>query len=164
MKILKNSPKWGQVEILIDDEDFHYLENGCYYIYSKDGKVLYVHLEIKGKHSRLHRLIMKPKEHESIDHINGNGLDNRKSNLRICTNAENSRNKKKRDGKFTSKYKGVCHHTNSRSLKKWYCQIAKDGKKIFIGRYSTEEEAALAYNKKATELFGEFASINEDLK
>lgn len=105
---------------------------------------------------RLQRLIMNPSSDMVVDHINGNKLYNCRNNLRICTPAENSRNKKKykMDGK--SKYKGV-HPLNSG---KFVANIHCLDKKRHIGVFNTEKEAVEAYNKKAKELFGEFARLN----
>ena len=93
-----------------------------------------------------------------IDHINGDLLDARKSNLRVCTSQQNAFNRKPNSNK-KSKFKGV-------SLKKggvkkpWYGRITVNGKKIDLGYYATEKEAALAYDKAALEYFGEFAWRN----
>jgi hypothetical protein len=94
-----------------------------------------------------------------VDHINHNPLDNRKENLRICTRRENSRNRTK--GKFikrpSSRYKGVSF---DKKLNKWIAAIGLDTM-IYIGCFTTEEDAAFAYNIKAKEIFGEFACLNE---
>lgn len=89
-----------------------------------------------------------------IDHINHNGLDNRKSNLRLCVQSQNNQNNLKRALK-TSQYKGV-----SWGNKKWRVHIMCNGKLIYLGSFLSEEEAALVYNEKALELFGEFACLN----
>ena len=91
-----------------------------------------------------------------IDHINHNGLDNRRENLRICTNAENNRHRRKPKNN-TSGYKGVCW---DKSKKKWRARIEKDNKNIHIGYYNILEEAARAYDAKAKELFGKYAQLN----
>lgn len=88
-----------------------------------------------------------------IDHINGNGVDNRITNLRRCTNQENQRNRHAVRGK--SRFKGVI-----RRPKSWQACIVLDGIKKNIGCYPTEEEAARAYDAKAVEVFGEFARTN----
>lgn len=103
----------------------------------------------------MHQLIMDAK---MIDHINGDKLDNRKQNLRICTHQQNMQNSRPRKG--TSPYKGVSWH-NTR--KEWRAQIYHNGKKMHLGSFATDVEAARAYNKKARELFGEFAYINEGI-
>lgn len=95
-------------------------------------------------------------ENMVIDHINNNSLDNRKSNLRLCTKRENSLNCIKRV-KGTSLYKGV-HYEEGR--KKYTAQIMVNRKHIFLGRFKTEDQAAMAYNIAALKYFGEFARPN----
>jgi hypothetical protein len=106
----------------------------------------------------LHRLIVNAKLGEHVDHINGNGLDCRRENLRICTNAENRRNMRISRGE--SQYKGVArsHKNGSRY---WEAYIWKDNKKINLGWYHTEEEAARAYNAVALTFHNEFACLNQ---
>ena len=89
------------------------------------------------------------------DHVNGNGLDNRESNLRPATRSQNAMNQPKRLG--TSRFKGVSWHRKSG---KWLCQIVKDRKIYVLGYFTDEIEAACAYDRKAVELFGEFARLN----
>ena len=110
-----------------------------------------------GKSVLMHRELIDVPEGMFVDHVNGNKLDNRKSNLRACTNKQNSVNSRPYRRKMASQYKGVTYNKNSN---KWYARIQNDGKRIFIGQYSTEKEAALAYNRKASEFFGEFAYLN----
>lgn len=99
----------------------------------------------------LHRIIVGAIGLQLVDHKNRNTLDNRKSNLRICSRAENNRNaKKNKRGK--SRYKGVTLRPSGNFGV--YIQSK------CVGTYPTEEEAALAYNEKALQLFGEYANIN----
>lgn len=96
-----------------------------------------------------------------VDHINGNPLDNRKENLRISDLQTNSWNTRKhRNGKriFTSRFKGVFL---VQKTKRWAAKIVKDRKRISLGTFATEVEAARAYNEAAVRLFGEFAWLNE---
>lgn len=104
----------------------------------------------------MHRQIMCAKDGEEIDHINHNGLDNRKCNLRKCTRSQNSYNQAHKKG-YTSKYKGI-HWKVNRG--KWIAQIKKDGVKVHLGSFDDEIEAAKTYDAKAKELFGEFACLN----
>lgn len=116
-----------------------------------------------GKHHTLtlHVAIMKPERGVFIDHIDGNGLNNRRSNLRYATNRQNQANSRKQNG-TTSKYKGVSFFKRDGN---WRASIetSKDGKRIGIhlGMFDCEKQAALAYNEKAKELFGDFARLNE---
>lgn len=116
----------------------------------------YARANIGGRTVFMHRLIMNPGPGMVVDHINGNKLDNRRENLRICTPAENARN----CGSFrnsTSRYKGV--HLCSRSGK-WRAKIHVNKMHFKIGYFATEEEAARAYDARARELHGEFARLN----
>lgn len=90
------------------------------------------------------------------DHIDGDGLNNQRLNLRQSTKSQNNMNTNKGQG-YSSKYKGV---TWDKARKKWKCGIKINGKQIFIGRFIEEDDAALAYNQKASELFGEFSRLN----
>jgi len=92
------------------------------------------------------------------DHIDTNKLNNRKSNLRPATNDENIKNRNKFIGNYTSKYKGVTEC--KRRKKKWQAQIQVDNKYIYLGRFLTQEEAAIAYNEAAIIHHGEFANLN----
>jgi hypothetical protein len=107
---------------------------------------------------RMHRQIMKVIQYPGtgIDHRNGNGLDNQKSNLREATDQQNGANSIKKVT-ATSIYKGVCKHTVNNN---WIAGIKFNYKRLHLGSFKTEVEAALAYNRKATELFGEFAQLN----
>lgn len=114
------------------------------------------HARIDGKTVTMESLIADKKEGMQIDHINHDRLDNRKANLRVCTKDENRRNAVKAKHNTTG-YKGV---VASITLGKYRAQIGYKGKKIHIGTFATTEEAAIAYDLKARELFGEFAYLN----
>lgn len=104
----------------------------------------------------MHRELLDAKKGEYCDHINGDKLDNRRSNLRICTNAQNIRNRKKGVNN-TSGYKGIFWNYR---YNKWYVQITVDGKRIYCGCSKSKEEAASMYNAKAKIYHGEFALLN----
>lgn len=111
----------------------------------------------------VHRLIMGFPEGMHIDHINGNALDNRKENLRICTPSQNAMNKKLRSDSTTG-YKGVYKVKDPRYKKKYSASGAipgTSGKKKRLGYFATAAEAARAYNDYAIKEFGEFAYLNE---
>ena len=111
----------------------------------------------RGRHIRMHREVMRIKDDRVVDHHNHNGLDNRNTNLRIASFNENVWNRRKTFSKCTSKFKGVCWSGKNR---KWHAQIRKDGKPETIGYFDDETEAAIAYDGKAKELYGEFAALN----
>lgn len=119
--------------------------------------------KIDGKHHNvtMHRAILERHGFDltglDVDHLNGDGLDNRLNNLRPVTKAENAYNRRKSPG-HTSKYKGV-YFDSERS--KWRASIKVNGQTIQLGRYFTEEDAASAYNEAARWYFGGFARLNE---
>jgi hypothetical protein len=105
----------------------------------------------------LHRRILGAPQEMLCDHINGNTLDCRRCNLRLCNKAQNQENKGKLINN-TSGYKGIYWHTIG---KKWCVSIMVNGKKKHIGLFKTKELAALAYNEAAIKYHGEFARLNE---
>ncbi len=160
MIINLNTTKYGPQAIIIDDEDFEKYAKHTWTLYStKRHSSIYVVATYTKRNNyesvRLHRLIMNAKPGEIVDHMNGNGLDNRKSNLRITNSTGNNQNVRKRKNALTSKYKGV-HQVKT----KWIAQIQFQKKKINLGMFKTEVEAAEAYNKAALTLFKEFAKLN----
>lgn len=102
----------------------------------------------------MHREIMNAPNGMQVDHINGNGLDNRRVNLRICNSSQNQQNARKKKS-ASSQFKGVGRHG-----KKWRARICINYKKMYLGRYKSEFMAASAYDQKAVELFCEFANLN----
>ena len=104
----------------------------------------------------LHRVILNNPVGMEIDHINGDGLDNRRKNLRIVSHQQNLFNRRSNKNS-SSVYRGVSW---SKSNNKWHAFIQKNGVLFHLGHYSSEREAAMVYNKKAKELFGEFARLN----
>jgi hypothetical protein len=150
---------------LIDDDDYEKVSNYSWMALVLKNN-LYAVSRTKKESSknrkifRMHQLILGTIGKQAcIDHINHNGLDNRKENLRVCTIAQNCSNAiHKENNKFG--YKGVCllggHHKN----KPFRAQIVYQRKHYYLGNFSTIKEAAMAYDKKALEFFGEFACIN----
>lgn len=108
---------------------------------------------------RMHRQILNPPDEFVVDHINGNTLDNRRKNLRVCEHKENLRNRGT-PANNTSGFKGVSWHSDS---EKWVANIKADGKPKYIGTFDCKVDAAKAYNEQALLLHGEFAKLN-DLK
>lgn len=142
------------VSVLIDDEDYELFSKykwhiSCGYLRTN------IKIDNKNKGFLLHRLILRLTDPKIItDHINHNKLDNRKSNLRVCTIKENSYNKSSHKNS-TSKYIGV-YLRKDRDKKKWVSSCRNIDRKSFY----TEEEAALYYNELAIKRFGEFANLN----
>lgn len=146
----------GSVTI-VDAEDFEMCKEVPWYK-SEQGYVRGRLTNEEGVRERavmMHRLLLNAPKGSYVDHVNGDRLDNRKENLRLCTKQENSWNRKPTKG--SSKYKGIWF---VKSRKKWRSCIRVNGKAMHLGYYETEEEAALAYNKAADKYFGEFAWLN----
>jgi len=110
----------------------------------------------RGKKISMHRLILNAPQGLLVDHIDGDGLNNRKANLRLCTIAQNNRNSRPYRN-ATSKYKGVCWEKQCR---KWYAKIRPNRKTISLGLFTNQIDAAVAYDRKAEQLFGQFAYLN----
>jgi hypothetical protein len=111
----------------------------------------------------MHRVILQRKLGRSIigetDHINGNGLDNRRDNIREASNTENNWNARKRRHLCLSLYKGVSRDPRN-SYRPWLAYIQVAQRRCHLGYFATEEEAAMAYNRAAVEHFGEYARPN----
>lgn len=141
---------------LVDDEDFGVLVLRKWHANrTQDGK-WYARSGTYPNQIYMHRIIMEAYKGEQIDHVNGDGLDNRRKNLRFATSLDQSGNKRKAPYK-SSQYKGVCF---DKSRNKWVAHIHINGKQKHLGRFLDEEEAALAYDEAAKEHFGEFALTN----
>lgn len=108
----------------------------------------------------LHRVVALCPNGKQVDHINGNPLDNRKLNLRVCTLAQNLQNRGKRKNGSTCVYKGVYRAKHPSGGKHWHAQIFH-GKKIHLGFFHTPEEGARAYNAAALKYHGEFSNLNQ---
>jgi hypothetical protein len=163
-----DSPKHGIHEVFVDDEDYNHLLNFKWTLhkgktniyarrtYRENGKKfgVFIHREIFNFHNITATV---------IDHIDHNGLNCQKQNMRACTYRQNSQNKRKQKNS-TSQYLGVYKRSTKKHNGKEYfyigASIKHEGTIIYIGNFSTEIEAAIAYDKKAKELFGEFSNLN----
>ncbi len=145
---------------LVDDEDFARLNQQKWHINKNRNRFYAVRTvyypQNQQSNVKMHREIMKPPEGLQIDHINHNGLDNRKCNLRICTGSQNNWNGRLHKNN-TSGFKGVSWKKQS---KKWVAQIRKHNHDTHLGYYFCIIKAAKAYDKAAIKLFGEFANTN----
>jgi hypothetical protein len=142
---------------LVDAKDYDWLNQWKWH-YGCDGYAVRNYYDAGKKfHTVLmHRAILQTPPGMFTDHINGERLFNCRSNLRICTNAENAHNQRI-SVKNTSGYKGVCWN---KSAKKWVAHIQSNSRKRYLGLYDSPEAAALAYDIAARVLFGKFASTN----
>jgi len=143
----------GQVAI-VDAEDYEWLSKYKWHAV-KTGDKYYAYRSRNKRSLSMHRMIMNEPKGMIVDHKDGNGLNNRRSNLRVCTTSQNHQNRRRTFG--SSRYKGV--HWDKKS-NKWAAAITDKGKYKFLGHFDDEVEAAKAYDKKASELFGEFAYLN----
>lgn len=163
IKLWKNRNELSDKVAIVDDEDYEKVVEAIgrskWYVHNNNSAKDYAMSGDRRK--SIHRVVMDAPKGMDVDHANGNPLDNRKSNLRICTRSQNSQNKKlRRDSK--SGFKGVV----KRGKNSWHAYIGDPNtaypkkRHIRLGAYKTPEEAARAYDKKAIEFFGEFAYIN----
>ena len=138
--------------VLVDDADYEMLSQYTWRKYKYNRSV---NTSIKQKTVLMHRMIMQPPKGKVVDHINGNPMDNRRSNLRICTQGENTLNRKP-NYRGASSFKGVVKDGN-----RWQSTISKAGVSYNLGMYQYDVLAAIAYNGAARILHGEFAKLND---
>jgi hypothetical protein len=141
----------------VDVEDYPKLASDDWQLYESESKNFYAVRLNKNKIVKMHREIMNNPVGVFVDHINGDGLDNRKKNLRIATRTQNQCNRKKTSAITSSKYKGV-HLCRKRN--KYRAIIGCSGKRIFLGYFDNETDAAKAYDEAAKKYHGEFAKLN----
>ncbi len=141
----------------VDDEDYELVSQ---YVWHAHRSKVHVYVVTKpGKQAIfLHRLILDAKIGEQVDHINGDTLDNRRSNLRICTQSQNIANQKVRLDTKTG-FKGVSLSPRRNDIR-YRSHIEHHGNRYHLGYFTTPEEAARAYDSKAIELHGDFAHLN----
>lgn len=141
---------------IVDANDEYLVSNIKWQARYSKGNWYAIHSTTDGEET-MHTLILGNIDGFEIDHVNQNGLDNRRTNLRHATKSQNRANVSlRKDNK--SGYKGV---SLLKSYGKWRAYIQKDKKLLHLGFFDTPQEAAIAYNKKAKELFGEFAWLNQ---
>lgn len=152
--IVRNSPNSAEV----DDEDYARLLDYDWFINNTRSSILAYHHSRNGKSvcECLSNVVMN-KFDVLFDHKDRDPFNNQKSNLRECTHQQNCFNSTKREG-CSSKYKGVYWF---KKTKKWCARLHFSGKVYCLGYFDKEEDAALAYNNKAIEIFKEFANLNK---
>jgi hypothetical protein len=151
----------GKVAI-VDDDDFEYLNQFKWQANQKKSKKFYAWRgkKIDGKYRMiyLHRFILKLTDKKIfVDHINMNTLDNRKINLRICTQSQNQMNTNK-NNRNSLGYKGISY---DKRVNKFYAAITLNKKRFNLGGFIDPVDAARAYNKAALKYHGEFANLNK---
>jgi hypothetical protein len=139
--------------VLVDAADYEWLRR---YKWHPAGSGRYAGRNENGKTILMHREIMNAPKGTVVDHIDGSAENNCRSNLRICTPRENQRNQTKRIGS-ASRFKGVYRYLKTN---RWFAKIVFEGQPVWLGIHDDEVEAARAYDRKAVELFGEFAYLN----
>ena len=160
---MKEIPLTRGYVALVDDADFERVNAHKWQakVYKRRTGSVYIYamrsVRKNGKRTTelLHRFLNEGCGGLFVDHIDGNGLNNTRLNMRVCTNAENLRNSNSSCG--TSKYKGVTWH---KQKKMWCSHIRVDRKLKHLGCFKSETDAALAYNAAALVLFGEYSRIN----
>jgi len=151
----------GKIAI-VDDEDFEWLSqwSWCYAEKNTGSPIGYAKrgfkLNGRSKLLKMHREIMKAPPELQVDHIDGNTLNNQKSNLRICTRNQNNINRISKSG--VSGYKGVYWFKPDQ---KWRAKIKLNKKEMLLGYFKCAKEAAMKYDEAAIKLFGEFAKTNK---
>ena len=147
---------------LVDDEDLERLSQHKWYA-RRDRNTFYAgrhtprNPETGKRHMILmHREVIGAQLGEEVDHVNGDGTDNRRANLRICNKAQNQMNRQKQC-ETSSKFKGVGWH---KQHARWQARIMHKGQHIHLGYSLDEIEAAEAYDDKAREMFGQYARLN----
>lgn len=153
----------GKAVALVDDSDFSWLNRWIWSLsgrYAKrvgrkeDG-------DLRGRSILMHRQILGVRESKVFcDHVNHEGLDNRRVNLRVCSQSQNQGNSRLCSDS-SSGYKGVYFVRVKALSKPWKAQVAVDKRIKHLGYFHTKEQAALAYNEAALNYFGEFACLNE---
>ncbi len=140
---------------LVDNEDFEQLKKWKWFTKRTQSGIFYAWSRIGGGNIYMHRVVMKAEQGQVVHHKDGNGLNNQKDNLQICSYSLHGRaNRPRKDGR--SKYKGVY-----RQYGKWGASIRINGKKKYLGYYKLEEDAARAYNREALKIAGDLACLNE---
>lgn len=150
-------------EVLIDEEDLEIVApyrwevkasrsgKGSIYVYARD------FLRPDGRHRvAMHRLLLNPPTSSVVDHINRNGLDNRRQNLRIATRTQNQANRRL-PSVNTSGYRGIYF---SKRKNRWIARVSIGHKHNYLGSFHSPAEAAMAYDVAARHLYGEFAALN----
>lgn len=158
---MKEIPLTRGMVALVDDADYERVVlEGAWHAHAPYKAYWYAWRTRNGTRPKtlgMHRFIVDAPTGMVVDHINHNGLDNRRANLRLCTVSQNQQNKRSRVG-ASSRYLGVCKHKYASSFgaPRWAVRVERK----HVGLFASEEEAARAYDRVALATFGEFANLN----
>jgi hypothetical protein len=136
----------------VDAADYKKLSKYKWYA-CRRGPTIYATCLDRGRVVYMHRMVMRPRKGYVVDHIDSNGLNNRRCNLRVCMRRQNQANRRPRGG--SSRFVGVYRHKD-----KWVAEIRYHGKYYYCGLFDDEVEAAKARDRKAYELHGPYAYLN----
>ncbi len=137
---------------MVDDEDYQAL-SGVRWSVSRVGATTYAHRYAGNRKIYMHREILGAAPGQLVDHVNLNGLDNRRLNLRLCTKGQNTANTKRAPGR--SGYRGVVSRDGH-----YHAMVWVNGRRIRVGIFETAEEAARARDRAAQQYLGQFARLN----
>jgi len=159
---MKTIPISRGLEVMVDDADYDLVMQNRWTAYtSPNDKTFYAMRHIKRggkwKHISLHRFLMGEPRGMKVDHWDGNGLNNQRANLRLCTHAQNLMNMRCHN---KHGYKGVARLKCVPPSRQWISKIHIDGKLKTIGYFPNLIDAAIAYNVAAARHFGEFSKLN----
>lgn len=144
----------GKVAV-VDDEDLPLLAGYSWVANGRNGAAARIPGG-RGRQVKMHRLLLGAPSGSIVDHANGDPYDNRRGNLRLATPAQNAQNQRRRSDN-TSGYRGVCFAKNEG---KWVARVWADRKFYALGYFDLAEEAAMAYDRAAVRLHGQFARPN----
>jgi len=160
---VKRIPLTQGQEAIVDDEDFQRLNKYNWRArWDEHAHTFYAQRHTTNNSGRrttirMHREVLRASLAEMVDHKDRNGLNNQKENLRRATRSQNQANTRKKSG-CASRFKGV---SLDRRDGRWYSRIKVEGRTLQLGRFDSEREAAVAYNRAASKHFGEFALLND---
>ena len=154
MKIEINSRVHGRVTAIVSPEDAERVSRHTWCCVNTGSRTLYARAKVNGRGVYLHRFVLSPPKNMVIDHINQNGLDCRRENMRICTTRQNARNRQLQRNN-SSGFMGVCRDGN-----RWRAQLSHLGEIRHLGSFGSPREAALAYDAAVIATCGEFATTN----
>jgi hypothetical protein len=155
------TPLWSEIPLtqgkvaIVDVADYEWLSQWKWCANNQHG-IWYAVRAKRPELIRMHRVILDAKAGQIVDHIDGNGLNNRRANIRLCTSHQNSMNMS-RQTRGSSRFRGVAWQ---KTQNVWVARIRDGEKLLYLGRFSDEVKAALAYDAAAQRIFGEFARLN----